>query len=1221
MISAYGFKKLKKVLLSSFVSIMVIAGMATPLTVKAEPQKKDYSKKYKMISLDAGRKYFSANQINRIIDHASSKGFTHLHLLLGNDAFRFTLNDMDVHVNDKVYKAADINKAITKGNFEYMTRQKAQNIQDAAKTLSESDMNKILAHAKAKNMKIIPGINMPGHMDSIVTVMEEMKDLGNVRFTGDKGTSLTTMNYDNEKAAQFMKSFLQKYLDYFKSKGIKEFNFGADEIGNDAVSGYKGGYDYLSKRPAQYATLVKFINKLADQVDAAGMTPYCFNDGLYYNDNTAHKFSSKIRVFYWSCGHTWWGAPDSGSAKTIIKQGHKIVNVNEKWYYVLGRERADCPSRGGAYTAFPYEGMDPSKASTVKMKDVTFDYVREHPNDNKNLETLGSMIALWCDIPSMPYEEDKFFKYMDIFADSNPDVFKKENPVAPEMKRTMSVKGTMKVASIDAGRKFFSAQDIKNAIARLKEKDYTHLQLILGNNGLRFALDNMDIKANNKTYKGEDIKKYIKAGNKEYMTSKYAEDTENADRFLTETEMNDILDFAKKKGIQIIPLINTPGHMDTILSVMEKAGLTQVRYDCKDPKYDQSDEPSATTISMENKEALEFTKTLVKKYMDYFSKKGCQFFNIGADEYGNHDSNCQGFADLQKLGLYKTFIAYINELAKYATDRKVRPMVFNDGIYYGEKDNDGQFDPNILVAYWTSGFPYNGHRYQPAQTTYLAKKDHEILNTNDNWYYVIGTESPWNQSWYGFNMAMRGVSKHKFAENVGNPVKTVGSMICLWCDNPGKAYKEKNFFQWVDAFANNNPDVFKKRADYSKVDEALEKAKKYEKEKNNYTAESYDKLDKAVKAVIRDKYEEEQPTVDLYAVAIESAIAQLKLKPADYTAINEIYFKAKKAVAYRKNYVDKTIDELEKVLNEISFDLTIKEQEKVNNLAKRLKDAYEALELKDADYSEVEKAKKEVPDLKNYTEETAKAVTKALAAVQEGLKIDEQDKVDQYAKNIRDAISKLEEKKADYSNVDKALKNVPKDLSSYTEESVERLNRAIEAAKKRDLKISQQKKAEAIAEEINNAIAGLVKKNITYKMTPGDVIKGQKAVFRSSADIKKFKQLLIDNKIVDSKNYKVTEGSTIITLSKEYTKTLSVGEHTIQIVSVDGQATAKFTVKDMVKVEETKPATKKPEKKAKENMKKKPSKADTSDSTHIIGYIIVIFISLAGAITLKKKFN
>ena len=183
------------------------------------------------------------------------------------------------------------------------------------------------------------------------------------------------------------------------------------------------------------------------------------------------------------------------------------------------------------------------------------------------------------------------------------------------------------------------------------------------------------------------------------------------------------------------------------------------------------------------------------------------------------------------------------------------------------------------------------------------------------------------------------------------------------------------------------------------------------------------------------------------------------------------------------------------------------------------------------------------------------------------------------------------------------------------------MNRAIEAAKKRDLKISQQKKAEAIAEEINNAIAGLVKKNITYKMTPGDVIKGQEAVFRSSADIKKFKQLLIDNKIVDSKNYKVTEGSTIITLSKEYTKTLSVGEHTIQIVSVDGQATAKFTVKDMVKVEETKPATKKPEKKAKENMKKKPSKADTSDSTHIIGYIIVIFISLAGAITLKKKFN
>ena len=36
-----------------------------------------------------GRKYFSAAQIKEIIDEASKRGYTHLHLLLGNDALRF----------------------------------------------------------------------------------------------------------------------------------------------------------------------------------------------------------------------------------------------------------------------------------------------------------------------------------------------------------------------------------------------------------------------------------------------------------------------------------------------------------------------------------------------------------------------------------------------------------------------------------------------------------------------------------------------------------------------------------------------------------------------------------------------------------------------------------------------------------------------------------------------------------------------------------------------------------------------------------------------------------------------------------------------------------------------------------------------------------------------------------------------------------------------------
>lgn len=66
--------------------------------------------------------------------------------------------------------------------------------------------------------------------------------------------------------------------------------------------------------------------------------------------------------------------------------------------------------------------------------------------------------------------------------------------------------------------------------------------------------------------------------------------------------------------------------------------------------------------------------------------------------------------------------------------------------------------------------------------------------------------------------------------------------------------------------------------------------------------------------------------------------------------------------------------------------------------------------------------------------------------------------------------------------------------------------------------------------------------------------------FRSEAEYDKFVCVLVDGQDVDASNYTVTEGSTIVTLSPEYLATLEEGEHTIAIVSTDGQATASFSI-------------------------------------------------------------
>ena len=66
--------------------------------------------------------------------------------------------------------------------------------------------------------------------------------------------------------------------------------------------------------------------------------------------------------------------------------------------------------------------------------------------------------------------------------------------------------------------------------------------------------------------------------------------------------------------------------------------------------------------------------------------------------------------------------------------------------------------------------------------------------------------------------------------------------------------------------------------------------------------------------------------------------------------------------------------------------------------------------------------------------------------------------------------------------------------------------------------------------------------------------------FTSDAEYKDFLKVLVDDKEVDNKYYTVKEGSTIVTLSNDFLKTLSVGKHTLSIVSVNGTATATFTI-------------------------------------------------------------
>lgn len=127
-----------------------------------------------------------------------------------------------------------------------------------------------------------------------------------------------------------------------------------------------------------------------------------------------------------------------------------------------------------------------------------------------------------------------------------------------------------------------------------------------------------------------------------------------------------------------------------------------------------------------------------------------------------------------------------------------------------------------------------------------------------------------------------------------------------------------------------------------------------------------------------------------------------------------------------------------------------------------------------ADYSKVDQAAASVPgDLNPYTEESVAALNQSVDQVLYGCTLAEQAQVDAMAQAIETASSALDLRPADYMLVEEALSMVPKDLSRYTQKSVEALTAAIEAVP-RDQTVLAQAKVDLAAQGIEQAVNALI---------------------------------------------------------------------------------------------------------------------------------------------------
>ena len=235
---------------------------------------------------------------------------------------------------------------------------------------------------------------------------------------------------------------------------------------------------------------------------------------------------------------------------------------------------------------------------------------------------------------------------------------------------------------------------------------------------------------------------------------------------LTQSEMDAIISYATSKGITVIPLINNPGHMDAILSAATSLTGTTCSYN-----------GSVTTINLENEDAVAFTKAFLTKYVEYFAAKGCTHFGIGADEYANdvYSTGSMGFGQLVRDGNYGKFISYVNSVAALVKAAEMKPVAFNDGFYFNNNTYSGTFDTDIVISFWTSG--WGG--YQSETASWLAARGHQMINTNGDFYYVLGKSDKFDS---GYDYASNFSNTAFMGSTVSNPA---GATFCVWCDYPG----------------------------------------------------------------------------------------------------------------------------------------------------------------------------------------------------------------------------------------------------------------------------------------------------------------------------------------------------------------------------------------------------------------------------------------------------
>lgn len=356
-----------------------------------------------------------------------------------------------------------------------------------------------------------------------------------------------------------------------------------------------------------------------------------------------------------------------------------------------------------------------------------------------------------------------------------------------------------RIVHLDCGRKYFSVTYIKGVIDSMAENGFNQLELAFGNGGLRFVLDDMTIKKGSTTlFDSNAVKAAVSEGNNNF----YKDPNGNA---LTEDDMKAIINYAENNGVEIVPLLNMPGHMNGLLS---SSLFSQYKLS-----------GSKSSLDLNNADAVTFSKALLKLYVDWFRQNAnlTSHFNFGADEYGLDIQNPYIESYSNAKVTYNQLINYMNDCADVIQTGGMTARCFNDFVCYNHR-TDCNLYKTVEVCYWSN--QWNGSEYNTPDV--IKNAGYKLINTNQKWYFVPSKADEYGKSVVESNLKNFDVTKFQNIKSGWNSTSTsytqipvgssnVGAMFCVWSDTPSVDVPLKDVQDLIAAMATANSAYFTKK--------------------------------------------------------------------------------------------------------------------------------------------------------------------------------------------------------------------------------------------------------------------------------------------------------------------------------------------------------------------------------------------------------------------------